>query len=174
MSKNDFGARAKSGKHVPRGIKAGVRRGIGKNGHLLYNGHPHVPEQTKGLLLKFLAELGRPATVREVASEVGYSVGHTSTCLRAMAVDGDVAKLSGGNGQVCVYGLPGVEGEAETGHKVCARCRVRYSLTDFQRDRSQSDGRCSRCRYCRSPKGRKARRYPDLLVTTQYADGGAS
>jgi hypothetical protein len=154
------GSRSKFGKHSPDGIQAGVRRGAGSGGMLsTYNGHRHIPEPIRAAILDFMARLGRPTTVAEVAGEVGYGFDHTCNVMTWMARDGDLQRLTVGRptwGKCVLYGLP-PQG------KTCTKCEQVRPLEHFQRDRSTRDGLCSRCRFCRSPKADKSkvRAYPD-------------
>lgn len=143
--------------HRPPGVKRGVRRGVGK-GYLLYNGHPHVSEDTAQAVLDYLKRMDRPVTSMEVADSLKYSRVTMRAAMRYMDCDGLIVRLAGSKGSVNVYDLPRPPtpgDEVEAGKKECARCHRVFSLDSFHRDSRQASGRHSRCRWCRSPRANK-------------------
>jgi hypothetical protein len=149
------GARARFGKHVPDGIHTGVRRGVGSSGAIMYNGHPHVPAELRADILAFLTRLGRPTTVCEVAQELHHSSKHVRRTMASMRVDGDLAGWQTSRRTPMIYELPTTAPGAPA--KTCSQCGSARPLTDFHSDKSQPDGRYSRCRFCRSPYADKTR-----------------
>lgn len=174
MSRNQwaFGERSRYGKHTPPGVSRGVRRGVEGNGALSYNGHRHVPQHLRKLILDFVGSLTRPTTAHEITVVLGgYSNKHIARVLSWMHADGDLARS--GQWASYLWTLPSYI-PAEEPSRRCSKCREVKPADHFGRDRTQAAGRASQCRQCRSPKADKdqVRTYPDRQTSQGRGCGG--
>lgn len=143
---------ARYDKHYPGGRKLGVRRGTLPGGSLDYNGHVHIREATRMLVLGFVGRLGRATTAREVASELPYSFGYVQALLRALTADGDLtATEPGRRGYPILYTLPAVPAVVDDSRrKVCSKCKQNLPWEAYGADRAQPCGIRPDCKRCRS------------------------
>jgi hypothetical protein len=130
---------------------------MGTSGYLLYNGHPHISQAAADAVVAYMTRIGRPVSAYEVGAELNFSSTYIRNVMSWMATDGLLVKLAGKNGSLNVYALPQppVGDTPEVGSKRCAKCGIVYPLGSFHKDKNQSQGRHSRCRWCRSPKVNK-------------------
>jgi hypothetical protein len=156
------GARAKYGNHMPHGMRKGVQRGTFPNGAMAYNGHRHIPEHTRKVIVDFMAALARPTTIREVACEIGWSKNHVGQVLDRMHTDRLVVRT--GHPRIgWLYALPesATADPVDMDRKVCSKCRRTLPRSAFGRDRSQASGIRPDCKRCRSLRPDSYRPYPD-------------
>ena len=55
-------------------------------------------------------------------------------------------------------------------HKVCTKCKIEKSLTEFHKDKSNKSGYCSSCKTCKNIKAKELRQKYSRLETREIKD----